>query len=72
VTMFKEKHYEEEGVLVNRRVRVLVVIMEILARNFVGGLLDWIEKRLASKIYNTHFKALHKSIGTMKDVLENI
>lgn len=35
VVKFNEKHYEEEGVLMNRKYRILMFVLEILQRHIV-------------------------------------
>ena len=72
MTMCKDEHYENEGVLVNKKYRTLVFVLEILGRNFLKYYLSKIETKLHSSLNEPSFKAFFKCIGTSSDIIANV
>lgn len=45
--MFKAKHYEEEGILLNKNVRILLSIIELLSRYaIIPGIMKMLDNKV--------------------------
>ena len=75
--MYKSKHYEEEGVLMNRKSRTLLVVFELLSRHLV---LPSFEKLMSSNQDEGNGKnilvkiqqSIKKYFGTTQEIIENV
>ena len=72
VTMCKDDHYENEGLLVNKKYRILVFVLEILGRNFLRHYLAKFETNIQASLKEPIFKAFFKCIGTSSEIISNV
>ena len=75
--MYKSKHYEEEGVLMNRKSRTLLVVFELLSRQLVLRSFEKLmsknqDDRSGKNILVQLQQLIKKYFGTTQEIIENV